>query len=188
MGLNLEKNIFRSEIKSILNSYSQSVLKSYSLSISRRLIDFLEDYAGVWGGFAHLSYEPNISSVLGLEKNTGISWSLPRVSHGSMDFFEFNSESNLEKSSLGVYEPDVNSKIVNKDQLVGLLIPAIGYSLQGRRLGHGKGYFDKFTENLSVVKVGVVFDFQVFQDIPFENHDMSADYIITNERIIKCCA
>ena len=54
------------------------------------------------------------------------------------------------------------------------LVPGIGFSLNGRRLGRGKGYFDRMLCEVRGWKCGVAFDWQVAVEIPSEQHDIHA--------------
>ena len=52
------------------------------------------------------------------------------------------------------------------------LIPGVGFSPSGYRLGRGKGFYDKFLSKHPLFTVGVCFQEQFFLDIPFEPHDV----------------
>lgn len=67
------------------------------------------------------------------------------------------------------------------------LVPGVAFDRNGHRLGHGKGYFDRFLSQLSpnCLKVGMGFDFQVIPELPHEPHDVSMDVIVTDREIIS---
>lgn len=67
------------------------------------------------------------------------------------------------------------------------LVPGVAFDRNGHRLGHGKGYFDRFLSQLSpnCLKVGMGFDFQVILELPHESHDVSMDVIVTNREIVR---
>ena len=59
------------------------------------------------------------------------------------------------------------------------LIPGVGFSPSGYRLGRGKGYYDKFLSKYSnLFTVGVCFREQFFLDIPFEPHDIPMNKVL----------
>ena len=37
------------------------------------------------------------------------------------------------------------------------------------------------------MKVALIYDFQLLENVPAEEHDIKADYIITETMSIKCC-
>lgn len=66
-----------------------------------------------------------------------------------------------------------------------LLIPGLGFSKTGDRLGRGKGYFDRYLENYNGLKIGLCFKVQLTDVIPQDPHDIKMDWIVTEEGIIK---
>ena len=58
------------------------------------------------------------------------------------------------------------------------LIPGVGFSSSGYRLGRGKGYYDKFLSKHPLYAVGVCFREQFFLDIPFESHDVPMNKVL----------
>lgn len=50
-----------------------------------------------------------------------------------------------------------------------VVVPAVAFDKQGNRLGRGKGYYDRFLKNLpqTTPTIGLAFDFQVAEKLPF---------------------
>ena len=71
-----------------------------------------------------------------------------------------------------------------------VLTPGLGFDVHGRRLGRGKGYYDRsFGYVLAgAVRVAAAYDFQVLARIPSGPHDERVDWIITESRLIDCRA
>jgi 5-formyltetrahydrofolate cyclo-ligase len=59
------------------------------------------------------------------------------------------------------------------------LVPGVGFSLKGLRLGRGKGFYDRFLENDPAIKIGLCWSGQLEEDIPVQSHDCFMDYVIT---------
>ena len=58
----------------------------------------------------------------------------------------------------------------------------MGFDRNGNRLGRGKGYYDRFLERAgSVYKIGICFPFQVFDEIPTDENDISMDLVLFQE-------
>jgi 5-formyltetrahydrofolate cyclo-ligase len=67
-----------------------------------------------------------------------------------------------------------------------LFIPALAVDEQGNRLGRGKGYFDRELSGLDGVLVyAVVFESEVLDSIPVEEHDQRVDGVVTEVQIRK---
>jgi len=93
----------------------------------------------------------------------------------------------LEISSYNILEPKkecITNISINDIDLI--IIPGVAFDINGNRMGHGKGYYDKLLEKSKVAKVGLCFEFQLVENIPTESHDIPVDKIITEKRIINC--
>lgn len=66
-----------------------------------------------------------------------------------------------------------------------ILVPGVGFSPIGQRLGRGKGFYDRYLELYSGLKIGIGFEMQVEDEIPCEEHDVLMDYLITEKKIYK---
>ena len=70
-----------------------------------------------------------------------------------------------------------------------VLVPGLIFREDGFRIGYGGGYYDRFLRNVKdVVKIGLCYEMQLYEDIPIASHDVPVDYIITEKRIIDCKA
>lgn len=73
------------------------------------------------------------------------------------------------------------------DGLDLILVPGVAFDLIGNRIGMGKGYYDRFlVKQKDVFKVGLAFEFQIFDELPKDPYDVPVDRIITEKRIINC--
>ena len=88
----------------------------------------------------------------------------------------------LQPGRFGIPEPAAHCPIFNLKQLDLALVPGIGFTLDGGRLGRGKGYFDRLLAEVPGFKCGVAFDWQVAAEIPLEPHDVRLNCILTPTR------
>ena len=79
----------------------------------------------------------------------------------------------------GVREPSDECPIFPQNDLDLLLIPGLGFSWEGVRIGRGKGYYDRLLANAKGIKCGVGFDCQIADGLPTEPHDILLDFILT---------
>jgi 5-formyltetrahydrofolate cyclo-ligase len=103
-----------------------------------------------------------------------------------LEFVEISHEKELRKGTFGVLEPDPTLSSVSLEQLEVLIIPGVAFDLQGKRLGWGKGYYDKTLKDFAGMRVGLAYDFQVKEKIPAGDLDEPVDVIITPSRVIEC--
>jgi 5-formyltetrahydrofolate cyclo-ligase len=91
----------------------------------------------------------------------------------------------LVRGPLGAAEPPAAARAVDLGDVDAFLIPGVGFSLDGLRLGRGGGYYDvTLKKALRAVRVGVGFDMQVLPTLPREPHDVPLDAVVTERRAL----
>ena len=87
------------------------------------------------------------------------------------------------KNALNILEPENPIKISEVDVF---LVPGMAFTTSGKRLGRGGGYYDKLLSmHPNTLKIGLTFNERIIKDIPIENHDISMDYVFTNDNYYK---
>lgn len=79
----------------------------------------------------------------------------------------------------GIHEP-VTKELVRLGELDVVVVPGVAFDTEGRRLGRGKGYYDRFLKRLPsrTRTIGIAFDFQILPVVPTVIDDMSVDRVI----------
>ena len=87
------------------------------------------------------------------------------------------------KNALNILEPENPIKIKEVDVF---LVPGVAFTATGKRLGRGGGYYDKLLSKYpDTLKIGITFNERIMQDLPTESHDISMDYVFTNDKYYK---
>ena len=87
------------------------------------------------------------------------------------------------KNPLNILEPENPIKIKEVDVF---LVPGVAFTASGKRLGRGGGYYDKLLSKYpDTLKIGITFNERIMQDLPTEIHDISMDYVFTNDKYYK---
>ena len=96
--------------------------------------------------------------------------------------------SNLESAAYNILEPKKECiKEIPADKIDMIIIPGVGFDEQGRRIGHGKGYYDKLLKDSKHSNhIGLAFEMQIVEKIPSEKHDIPVETIVTEKRVINC--
>lgn len=102
---------------------------------------------------------------------------LPRVNGLNLEILPY-AKSRLHLGSFNIEEPD-GDDLTDINDIDMVVVPAVAYDRHGNRVGRGKGYYDRLLHDTRAVKVGVAYDFQVFDEIDCEPHDVAVDYVIT---------
>ena len=66
-----------------------------------------------------------------------------------------------------------------------IIVPGLGFDSAGRRLGRGKGFYDRYLSDHPAIKIGLAFEVQMTKEIPTEPHDVRMDFVVTDQRIYK---
>ena len=105
---------------------------------------------------------------------------LPAVDGDRLRLAQFESEQSLRRNaSMNIYEPHGND--YNLPATIELaIVPGIAFDRSNHRLGRGGGYYDRLLPQINTYNIGVCFDFQLFDAIPREEHDVCMDEILSN--------
>ncbi len=114
-------------------------------------------------------------------RREGIKVYLPFMGEISFKMVEYRLP--LIEKKFGIYEPiSLNYKFPKIDLAI---VPVVGVDKSLRRVGFGKGMYDRFFENNSRVFIVFVQRSLCFsEDIVTQDHDIKANLIITPEKII----
>jgi 5-formyltetrahydrofolate cyclo-ligase len=94
-------------------------------------------------------------------------------------------QKDLKTGQFGIREPVEGRPEIALNRLDFVLVPGIAFDLQGRRLGRGKGYYDRLLAEVRGKTCGVAFDEQIVDEIPVEPHDIHVNCILTPTRWIE---
>ena len=105
---------------------------------------------------------------------------LPKVVENEIEFRKITDVSCLEKGSFDIMEPNDDCPVDNNLDLI--LVPTVGISQDGVRLGYGQGFFDKFLSQNKIETISLVYEKQVIKKIPRSEHDIPMNWILTEDR------
>ncbi len=91
-------------------------------------------------------------------------------------------EGDLALGHFGIREPVERCEALALNRLDFILVPGVAFDPHGRRLGRGKGFYDRLLTRVRGATCGVAFDEQVVDAVPVEPHDIVLDCILTPTR------
>lgn len=109
----------------------------------------------------------------------------PRVDGADMDFYEVTSLKQLETGAFLIMEPKAECKIIipSQNETIGMLVPGVGFSLEGYRIGYGKGFYDRYLAKYPWIHtIGVAYEKQLCEEFLSDEFDVPMDKVITEER------
>ncbi len=114
--------------------------------------------------------------------NPGLIQSLPRVLDEDqvMIAVEYDGSARLETNRWGIPEP-LDGKTVPPLAIDLVFVPLLAFDLKGHRVGHGKGYYDRFLKlcRVDCIKAGLSFFEPVDAISDPDEHDVRLDLCIT---------
>ncbi|MFQ5496432.1 MAG: 5-formyltetrahydrofolate cyclo-ligase [Nitrosopumilus sp.] len=108
---------------------------------------------------------------------------LPKVIGKKIEFRKITDFSSLEKGSFDIMEPKDDCQLDN--DLDVIIVPTVGISPHGVRLGYGHGYYDRFLAENKTTTISLTLEKQIVKNIPKSNHDMIIDWIVTEDRMVQ---
>ena len=114
------------------------------------------------------------------------------LDNGSMEFSEASNRHPLVKSHMQLMEPTA-PQVCHINQLDCMLIPLLGFTIHGQRIGFGGGYYDRYLQRFSrhqwhrkPVLIGLAYPFQQIDFVESEPWDVSLHHVFTAQEHIHC--
>lgn len=109
---------------------------------------------------------------------------LPRcLENGIMVASEVRRLADLRPGRYGIAEPQAHAPVIDKMDIDLVLAPGLLFDRQGRRMGQGGGYYDRFLAGYRGYVCGIAFEAQVVRALPAMPHDMPMDALATERGI-----
>ena len=179
----IKKNNLRQELKQKrqqINERAHLALSQYIIEKIQTLVIFKKAYH--IGLYYPIQQEVNILKLI---QNQNKQFYLPRInSQNMLQFHQIIKLDDLITGQYGIPEPQKTNVIGTPDLLI---IPMLGFDIDGHRLGYGQGHYDRYLNTIQKpFCLGVAFDIQQVPYIPHEPHDIDMDLIVTDKKIVKC--
>ncbi len=140
-------------------------------------------YAEARSIFVYVSVpgEPPTDRIIIRALSEGREVYVPKCSGGDMFAVRIKSHGDLRPGNMGIPEPEDISETKTADELGLIIVPCIAASEDGRRLGHGGGYYDRFLFRERENAVCLCFRKMLCRDIPEGEFDVRIRHILTED-------
>lgn len=116
-------------------------------------------------------------AVMGLHE-LGYRVYLPVVVGENLEIRLFEGVGAMKEGAFHIMEPS-GPLLQDLHDIRAAFIPGMAFSPEGRRLGRGKGYYDRLLPQLDCPLYGVCFPCQIMEQVPVEAHDINVNEVIS---------
>ena len=172
------KAMLRRQMRDAKQSHAAELPK-WSAALVSRLTGLLSESRVVLA-YWPLPDEPDIRPLTDALVAAGKTVLLPKVTgHDAMELRRYTTQSDLRPGAFHIMEPS-GAPFTALSQIDTALIPGVAFDAAGRRLGRGRGYYDRFLAvTPQIRKIGVCFPFQRVPEVPAEAHDVPMDAVVS---------
>ena len=130
--------------------------------------------------YGYLPYNQEVRTVPMLEQamKDGKRVAVPKCYGDEMKFLWMEDLSKVEKGYANIPEP-VADEPVAQDPTALVLMPGMAFTRDGKRMGYGGGFYDKFlAAEPDHPTVALCYAFQMVEDLPTEDYDIPVDCVL----------
>ncbi|PKK80194.1 5-formyltetrahydrofolate cyclo-ligase [Rhizophagus irregularis] len=194
------KNALRKEMRMLLNQIPLEVIEHESSIVTEKLINSEEyltsNHISIYISMpkGEISTKQIIKDIFEREKTCYV----PRWNNDEMEMvklFSYKDYLSLPVNRWNIPEPDHNEIRKIADELDLIIMPGLAFDYQGNRLGHGKGYYDKYLTKCQQIyqnkptpkTIALALDSQILKDklVPISQYDQKPDLIISYNKFIQ---
>lgn len=173
----------KKELRSSLKSQIRALSFDSKFNETEQLISLIKKHpeyieAKCILSFWPIAIEPQIGKFnieMAKEKNV----LLPKINGNVLSLHPFTEIKDLKpEPKYGILEPQ-GEVFTQLNSIDLVLVPALGFTKDGLRLGKGKGFYDKLLPLLNAYTLGIGFKLQVLDDIPVTPNDFVIQEVLT---------
>lgn len=129
--------------------------------------------------YGYLSYNQEVLTLplLRAAQADGKRVAVPKVCGETMRFLWLDDLTAIAAGYRGIPEPLADGPEADDKQAL-VLLPGLAFDRTGRRIGYGGGFYDRFLSAEPHPTVALCYDFQLFDALQTEAHDIPADAVL----------
>ncbi len=130
--------------------------------------------------YGYLPYNQEVRTVPMLEQamKDGKRVAVPKCYGDEMRFIYMDDLTKVEKGYANIPEPIADEPVAD-DPTALVLMPGMAFTKEGKRMGYGGGFYDKFlAAEPDHPTVALCYAFQMVDDLPTEDYDIPVDCVL----------
>lgn len=165
----------RKYLKAMRNALTKEEVQSKSKRICEQLKPYLKGICALYCAYGN--------EVILDELFSTCQCVLPVVDDDTqMHFVHYDPNQAYQEGAYQIREP-LSNQLCQKEDIDVIVVPLVGFDENLHRLGHGKGYYDRYLQDIKALKIGVGYEVQKLDFIENDQYDIPLDMIISEERI-----
>lgn len=183
-----QKRQFRQAVKLQIQGFDEGYCKKADEEIFRRTVS-LPEYGQAGTVFCFVGTHTEIDTVPILEDawKRGKRVCVPKcVGKGIMNAYRISGMDDLETGSYGILEPGEEADMIPPGEIDLALVPCLSCSRDGKRLGYGGGYYDRYLSQTAAPKAVLCRSRVMRENIPVDRYDVQMDMVICEAGMFTC--
>ncbi len=180
------KTKIRKEILKIRSEISKQKLTEASHSIFEKLTS-LDIWMHADYIYAYMDTKNEIMTreLIELAWSQGKRVAVPKVCGKDICFYIIESFSQCRPGYFGIEEPIEGLEEAKLEDVL-VIVPGVAFDKECCRIGYGKGFYDRYlSQHKQYTTAAIAGEWQLVEEVPYEDTDVRLDYLITNDRIIE---
>ncbi len=176
------KKALRKAVKARVSALSDAYRAAASDAIQQAVLDSAE-YRAAKTIFPYIAVptEPDTRRVIERALSDGKRVYVPKcVSRTEMIAVRIGGLGDLAPGAYGIPEPVDCSETASPDEIDLILVPCVSASKDGKRLGHGAGYYDRFLAESRAKTLCLCFREALSDEIPTDENDVRVDRVLSD--------
>lgn len=204
----MNKREIRKKILAVRDAIPAADRTLYDKKI-REIVTGMEEYRDAEVILAYVSYKSEVDTMMLIQKalEDGKYVFAPKVSGNEMEFWQISSLEDLQEGYRGILEPIQGISFPDwiKSHIckVMMWMPGAVFDRERHRIGYGGGFYDRYinrllqqseqtdsmesprthSESITLTTAALAYSCQVLEQIPYEEHDVKPDILITEQGI-----
>jgi 5-formyltetrahydrofolate cyclo-ligase len=173
----------KKELRRVIRERKRAMTEAEIQAKSERLGQLLrqsEAYRQAKTIYGYLPYNQEVRTVAMLEQaiRDGKRIAVPKCYGDEMRFLWMEDLSKVEKGYAGIPEPIADGPVAD-DPTALVLMPGLAFDGDGRRIGYGGGFYDRFlAAEPNHPTLALCYDFQMLPKLDTEEFDIPVDTVI----------
>ena len=162
-----------------------------ALMVGERFLALPEVHgAGVVMAFWSFGSELPTGPLLEDLHRRGKTVALPRIVEGELEVRCYRPGDRVSETAFGAFEP-ADGRVLDAAEIEVVAVPAVAFDRQGRRVGYGGGYYDRFlpATGAGATHVGIGYALQLLpagEELPAGHFDRRVDVVVTERETVRC--